>query len=291
MRLFALTFLLLSCAADKKPRGSHAADVSALRVEFDSRKAAYELETNDRAGWASDSDCDGTLWAGIACSAGAAVDIGRAEYEPGRIERRPGKSCYPGDSRSSISNDMLTGYLLCAWTQGDVGRVGRLAAYGEAHELRVGPALVGWVMGDPYPDMASRVVMRPGFIGLVGRMRCKLSHGSDCPSYRSYLNAYFPVRNDYEKHLQVLSIALDGEVEGKIDQTSVDRLRTLASEEPMNPLFAAVLGMYDGNMQHAINLLMDRDTPVPTYVRGDRSDLYAQIHWLRAAKFVIDSAQ
>lgn len=287
MRGWQLIFLLAACSAGKKPQ-MHTQDISVLRERYETLRDEYDAETHDRAGWASERDCDGTLWAGIACSAGATVDIGRAEYAPGQIERRPSPSCYPGDSRSTVSNDMFTGYLWCAWSRRDYDTIRRVANYGKAHELRIGPVLIGWIMGEPYPEHAAEVVMRPNDIGLIGRMRHKLSSGEDSPPYRTYPSVFLPVKNDFEKHIQVLSIALNGAVDGKLHEADLDRLRVMASEEPLNPLFAAVLGVYTGNMERAISLLLDPSTPIPSYVRGERRDLYATIHWLRAARFVLD---
>lgn len=257
------------------------------------------------------TDCDLTLWVGEARFAGVAVNLNFVEYAPGFIIRRPTPCWTPeqGDigSKSTGSNDMLAGYMLGRWKERDAGAFQRLAALGEKN--RVFFPIPGWKMGDPYPDMASRVVMRPTGIGLVGRAIYALTGGADDRSYRKWQPLYGP-GTDSERHVQAVGILTDGLVmealrtggldaeadepppgnELKTDVTlnELDALEHYVSVEPDNYFFHAVLARYTGDTSRAVDLLLDDATPVPTYVRGAHQRAYELIHWLAAAQVVLE---
>lgn len=254
-------------------------------------------------------DCDLTLWVGKACAAGVKVNISKVEYSSGEIGRRPPPSCWESDgldhgSASTVSNDMMTGYLACLWKTKDVAAIQRLAAYGEAHKVTF--PIPGWQMGEPYPDAATRVVMRPNGIGLVGRMLEAMTGGAVMKNYRDYPAVFGPTSADYEGHLQAEDIYQNGVVNEELQRQSLDavpaqtpglidingveleRLQSLVDGDPTNPFFHAVLGVYSGDMSVAISLLLDDTTPVPTYVRGQPQHAYELIHWLRASQVVLD---
>lgn len=286
-----------------------------LRTAYELRLDELKRISDPQTGWPDVRDCDGTLWAGLACAAGAPVQIELAEYEAGKIGRRPLPACQiPEESRSSVSKDMILGYLDCAWSTGNYQALVRLAAYGEAHELgSVAGFPTGWVMGEPYPEMASRVVLTPNGVGLIGRMLHVMSLGADDRRYRAMLPVYTHVdAMTYEGHLEALGILLQGQVrerarKGSLDAqpagnpetttppaaglldvngAELDLLAGLAASDPKNPLYAAVLGVYTGDMGPAYALLLDPATPCPAYV-GD-NPAFCQVHWLKAAKTVLE---
>jgi hypothetical protein len=68
----------------------------------------------------------------------------------------------------------------------------------------------------------------------------------------------------------------------------LDRLLENAELEPTNPLFAAALGRFTGDQSKTISLLLDAETPCPSYARGETPDTYCKINWLKAAKIVLE---
>lgn len=251
--------------------------------------AALNALADPATGWPSITDCDGTEWAGLACAGGYPVKIELAEYSPGEIHRRPAPSCWnatEGDvgAKATTSNDMLLGYMLCAWERKDLAAFQRLADYGERHH---------WIMGAPASEV-DRVVMRPNLLSLLGRAIYDLSDGADNRAYRRTPMIHLPVLADYERHLQAIGIVLAGEVTTSgeaelidINDSMLKRLRELTEAEPLNPGFATALGIYTGDMTRAVDLFLDTATPIPSYVRGANPAAFAfaeRLFWLQKAR-------
>ncbi len=288
------------------------ARVEELRTARVSKMA--ELQTLvDADGYPGRTDCDLTLWVGEAKFAGVAVNLDLVEYKDGEVHRRPSPSCWVGGkdegAQSTVSNDMLAGYMLGRWSEQNLGAFQRLAKAGEAKTVYL--PVPGWVMGEPYPSMASRVVLRPSGVGLVGRALYALTGGQDDRSYRKWQPLYGP-GEDYERHVQAVAILTDGYVsealrKGSLDAVAADRaptgtdlalldvtmneldaLRYFVVAEPDNYFFQAVYGRYTSDMSPAVDLLLDPGTPVPSYVRGAHQRAYELIHWLAAAQVVLE---
>lgn len=288
--ILALVLTLLACSHPKHAEKEPDDDLSALEDKFEAKLAATAAILDPTTGWPAPLDCDGLLWAGKAAAVGLPTNVDLAEYAPGELHRRPPPSCWnetDGDvgSKSTISNDMVLGWLWAKWSLKDLAALQRLAAYGEEHN---------WQMGKPL-SQASRVVLKPNQIGMLGRMIHVLSNGADSRSYRHLFDSYLSVEADYERHLQALGILLQGEVEMEaldirlveISDQMLARLHELVDAEPQNPLFHAALARYTGDYDQAITLLLADDTPVPTYVRGDHVEALAAVEWLFAAGVVI----
>lgn len=263
-----------------------------VAVLHDSMLAKIAVEADPATGWPSATDCDALLWSGLAVASGVqGIKLEQAEYLPGEIHRRPMPSCWnevEGDvgSKSTISQDMLTGYLWGLWRTGDLAAVQRLAAYGEAHK-----AALGWVMGKPYPERVGEVVMRGNLIGLVGRMLFELSGGYDDRSYRHDTTLYLPVEADYQKHIMVLGILLQGETRRPvvplvdIDGQELERLRELSSAYPKDALFQAAMAIYSGDWTKTEELLLDEGYECPSYARG--AEIYCEVHIAFAASLLL----
>lgn len=290
--LLALAFL--GCR-----HGHHAEHAATPTDELAARQAgwleALQAASDPATGWPSAADCDATLWAGLAAAGGAAwVRLELAEYPAaGHLQRRPEPACWAdGDhgARSTVSRDMVVGWLWGTWARRDVGALQRLAAYGEAHRLGPAEFPIGWILGEPYPEEAARVVLTTNDIGLVGRM---LASFGDKRSYRNLPSVYADVQEDYARHLQALSILLQGEARPltqengllDIDDQEIARLRELANVSPRDALFQAALARYTGDFTAATELLIDDAYADPTYVRG--AAVYGLIHRLFATKIVL----
>lgn len=227
--------------------------------------------------WLPESDCDGTLWAGEARAAGADIAVGLAEYASGEIHRRPQSAgeCYPSGSASTVSNDMLMGYVLGEWSESDKDALVRLEQYGEAHD---------WVMGEP--KSAQEVIWSPAGAALLARAASQL--GAPQKDYRVVPDPCLPVGADYEYHDQELGIYLDGRVDGSLSEVCYAALKRNRSTYPNDALMAAVWGRYSGDMGPALDLLAGRGAyQCPSYVRP--LVVYCSVHKAFAAKVVLEA--
>lgn len=220
-----LALLATACGPDKAKQSAEPSSVfDELRTEYEKGLEAYEAATQSRGYWPSTTDCDGLLWISLVSFAGVPVDLSLAEYYPGEWHRRPAPSCWADGkdvgSKSTISRDMLQGLLLATWETGDVQAALRLAKYGEDRQ---------WIMGEPYPEMASRVEMGDNLKGQLGRIIYKLTDERDSREYRKIKPLYGPVLQDYERHIQAIGIYLYGELDEDITGSSIaqDRMRRI----------------------------------------------------------------
>jgi hypothetical protein len=273
--------LLVSCGINAKNKASDPstpAEIEMLRSAFEEKSAEYVQLTDATYGWPSLTDCDGVLWAGEACAAGLPVKISLAEYKPGEIHRRPAPACWnktDGDvgSKTTVSRDSLTGYLACISETNDVPAMKRLAEYGEKNK---------WIMGSPGTE--PRTWMQGNLTGLLGRM---LEKNGVKKSYSAISPNYLSVKADYERHIQALGIYLQGETSGGISDQMLERLEELRAVEPDNAFFAAIGSVYTGDPGPALGLLLDEETPRPTYVRGGAEENFARSHWLLASRILL----
>lgn len=298
-RLLIFSLLVLSCgrlSVKPAPPSSPEDDqVEQLGLEYERELGLYNRDTLTAYGLPSRSDCDTALWAGEACAGGANVAIDQLEYSPGEIHRRPVPACWDGTdqgAQTTISRDNLTGYMACLWARQDLEGLRRLAAYGEAH---------AFVMGKPIAD--GRTILGVNLTGLLGRMIYSLSGGQDDRAYALAFEAYAPVFEDYEQHVQAVGITLQGEVAASIREQGLpldisaialtdispgmkSRLEELVAAHPEDYLFQAALGVYTGDFSRAVTLLLEHP-PAPSYVRGDQPELFERARWLYSARLVL----
>lgn len=259
VNILALFMILTSCGHWHKKKTSSQPDLLMLLQEKQEALIA-ELEEQTQDGWIDPEDCDGLLWNGLAVAGGVTtIDLSLAEYEPGIWHRRPSPSCWTetdGDqgSKSTISNDMITG-LLHAWqvTQ-DISASDRFYNVSKSNS---------WIIGQPFPFMASRVVLRPNLISLLSRML-----GDKIERFLPPV--YAKVTKDYEKHLQALGICLFLELESKVTDQMLDRLRENVEQYPQDALFHAVYGLLRPvHTPHAAQLVLNPEYSAPGYVRNN----------------------
>jgi hypothetical protein len=301
-KIFLIAMLLALTACGRlsvqptEPTSPGVDQVDELRTRFSTELESFGVDTRETAGIPSATDCDGVLWAGEACAGGVDVKISAFEYSPGEIGRRPAATCWKDGKNlgadTTISRDGLTGYMRCLWDRQDLDGLKRLADYGEKH---------AFVMGEPLAD--GRVVLGPNLTGTLGRMIYALSDGADDRSYSLLFEAYPPALEDSAQHIQALGITLQGDVVADIKARglSVDvsaialldispgmkaRLEELVQAHPDDYLFQEALAEYTGDFAETVRLLM-ANPPPPTYVRGDRADLFERARWLYVAKRVL----
>ena len=289
MKLILLSLLLTSCQYVKKHEKKDAAPdsrIEELRADYEQIYAEVESGLDEATGWISLQDCDGLLFNSLAGSLGFPVNISLAEYTPGELHRRPFKACWTeseGDvgSKSTISRDMLTGYMRYLWSRKDLAGFQRLADYGEKND---------WIMGQP-ATLVSRVFLSGNLIGILGRAIYTLSNGTDDRYYRRTGYLFPSVVEDFERHIQTQAMLLQDEIDDgynlSINQEMLDRLLENAAAYPSDPLFAAALGKFTGDQSKTIELLLSDVRVCPTYARGEKPDVYCKLNWLQAAQIIL----
>jgi hypothetical protein len=170
---------------------------------------------------------------------------------------------------------MLIGYIWSRWSAKDLGELQRLADYGAAHD---------WQMG--LPASQPEVYLGDNLKGLLCRAIYALSAGDDARECRKTPAAFFPVPSDYEQHIQVLAILLQGEIEGSTNKASASLVAALAALHPQDGLFQTARGIYFGTFEPAIALMLDPGYDCPPYVRG--APAYCLAHRAFVLKLLLD---
>lgn len=264
LRSIGLSFVFfVTCGACSSAQDAKLESAS-LETLYNDLLASVQWED----GWPSKHDCDGTLWAGIACLGGVDTRISLAEAAPGQTERRPGPSCYPNESKTTTSKDMVTGYMGCLYKKGDLGALERLADYGEAHS---------WAMGEP-ASAVGEVLLDPNRQGLLGRLIMAL--GGRERDYARIVPVHVPVTADYARHLQMIEIYLHGKEHGSISPLMMELIRNNVRSDDGDAFFQALKGRYTGDFDKFQELVSNPNYTFPSYVRG--SEEYRKAHLLFA---------
>ncbi len=263
-----------------------------LKTLYDQKQArAAELRDPSDC-WLVPTDGDGMIWA---AKYGATIDcfqVEAAEYPaaPGRFNRHPPPW---GADATTWSRDMaVAGLFPWAWLKGRRDVLERQVAYGKAHN---------WFMGEPLAD--GRTLYTPALRGLlakeIGALGGELSNDSNWPSlWPSGLV-------DYEAHLQVMAIWLQGEVAAAladpagapsntaqtdlldISNEMYARLQEHAAGEPKSALYAYAYGKYTGDQAAALTLLLDPAMPTAGYVRCNAVEQCQLAEWLFVAHLLL----
>lgn len=311
--LCVISVFALSCGPWRKAKEPAADDRTEQLLELYGERQIKARQVRDEAtGWITRHDCDGMIWAGKYASTldPAEVNIESAEYpdKSGKFGRRPPPWCWTlegGDqgSKTEWSRDMaIAGLMPWAWLTGRRDVLERHAAYGRAR---------GWFMGEPVAD--GRAYYTPAMRGVLYKTIMAMGGTADVDALWPSLWPAGLV--DFEAHLQVMSIWLQGETskslndldavprrpEGvvmlmddgewkankdgdisllDISETMYQRLQEHATREPRNPLYAYVFGQYTGDQSPTITLLLDETMPVGEYVRCTHFEQCQLAEWL-----------
>ncbi len=275
IRSILLMMALFACAPSHHPSDPKPSDlVESMRARQALAMTELASMEDGQTHWPWAQDCDQTLWAGEARAAGANADLNFAEYAAGDIHRRPlaQGECYPMHSATSVSNDMILGYMVGRFAGHDLAALNRLADYGESHQ---------WTMGVPSSEL--RVHLSSTGAGLLGRAIEAMGGGKK--PYGIVPDPCVWVAEDYEEHVQVLGIYFDGEVSGGVTDVCLARLKQLARDRPSDAFFQAVAGIYTGDEDAALALLTADTYQCPSYVRG--ADSYCAVHRAFAGSIVL----
>lgn len=291
--LFLTFFFTLGCGprhGETSPaKDSRSSD---LKVLF-AKNQARALELRDPAtGWLVPTDGDGMIWAAKYASTVDDVNIGAAEYpdEPGRFNRHPPP--WGGDSTSWSRDMAVAGLFPWAWLKGHRDVLERQVAYGKAHN---------WFMGEPIAD--GRTYYTPSMRGLLAKEIGGL--GGDLSADANWPSLWPAGLDDYEAHLQVMAIWLQGEVakaladpsgapvkSAQTDLLDINnemflRLQEHANGEPKSALYAYVYGKYTGDQGAAMTLLLDPAMPTAHYVRCNELEQCELAEWLFTAHLLL----
>jgi hypothetical protein len=166
----------------------------------------------------------------------------------------------------------MLGIMLGLHAAKDVDSLGRLWDYGKQES---------WVMGVPR-NLLSRVFLKPTGVGMLAEAIWSLS--GPYHSEKMVPNPPLPVQEDYEEHLQALSVLLQRD-------TGRDPAGpTTCSKRQEDALIQAVCK----DFSRAANLLLG-SYKSPSYVRAGagedketRQTILEQVHWLLAAKVTLE---
>jgi len=215
--------------------------------------------------WIAPHDCDSLLFNGIARAAGIeSIDLSLAEHEPNVLHRRPYDPCWlDGEdrgSKSTISNDMIVGWVLGQHAAGNAGKIKEY--YERARRDH-------WIIGKPI-SVIGRVVLKPNLQAVL-----RLAFGSDKPG----AVVFFPVKADYERHLQALLIEFVSRVNGGYTENMLDMLEGLREVDDKDALFFAASDMREAAADRLLSGY------IPSYIRG--SDEYPHIYQAYVARLIL----
>lgn len=239
---------------------------SELENKYNTYLSQQKLNSN---GWITDTKCDGLLFNSLFAVSGGTADIMSAQDKTsGQWFRHPAKDCYPGESSSSISRDMLIGLLIWIWHSKKADVLDRLISYGTAHANKTGD----WVMGDEVPG-TNAVELNAPFRELVLLMQSVLKGSTPTTLSDEILT---PVTG-YESHLQVLHFYLQGLLLNGINDVQLALLSNYYERDSRNALFAYLYHLYvDGDMTEVVNILLNMkyfpDSKLPS--SAERCEFY-----------------
>jgi hypothetical protein len=204
-----------------------------VRQEIQDKYQTYlSLATEKRGshGWLYD-DCDGLLFSSLSSWAGVDSSIGAAERSPGVWWRRPDSNCYPEESKSEISRDMI------------VGLVWWLYKHKKADDIR---EIFYVCRDDKYLGAGdeSRTKCTPNILSTLSVAYRELT-GKDLGYSR------FPVtktikRTGYQVHLTGLLIAFRKHVTGELSKTNEAWLYSRLRYNPNNAILLTTWGDGEG---------------------------------------------
>jgi hypothetical protein len=140
---------------------------------------------------------------------------------------------------------VFLGLFFESFHNGRLGRLERLHAYGVEN---------GWKLGEGGQD---RTLLTPNMVRILARIIAKLG-GTEHEEEMNYPSVWPSGLEGYEAHLQVLSVLLLGEVDGKITKEMRERLDEHYGRNRDNGLFAAGFHRYaDGDFEVVASSLLN----------------------------------
>ena len=240
---------ILSCGALlklTKPKAEKPKITKDINEKFDVYMSLLPEQQDDN-GFVMHSHCDATLFSGLLGSTPyVSVNLDAANKN-GKWSRRPyveGKdTCFPKNSRSTISRDMFLGILFYILENRRLDLAEEILQYGLRNS---------WIMGD---GEISRTYLTPNMRVILTEIIYKLS-GKD--SIRRYTNRTTGRTEGYQAHLDVVAIILFGRAAGGIHDGDKEVLKYQYERQPKNALYSYAYHLYHSdNLNEAVELLMD----------------------------------
>ena len=209
----------------------------------------------DVNGFILTEECDSLLFSGLlGASLPGTVDVLAARDGNREWHRRPGFDCSPeiGNSRSTISRDMILGLFWHMWKNKQVDIASQLM-----RDLRGDNY---WLKGQ---GTAGELLMTPAMVNTLAHLILKLGG----PRYPVELALPVTFGKDigYIAHLTIWHILLRGELLGEIPERFIDILNFHAHRDRLNPFYQAAYHKWlDGNMTNSVELLLN-PLEWPTY--------------------------
>lgn len=226
-------------------------------------QAAQAAVPSEEAGWPSDSDCDGALWAGEARAAGIThVDVSAALQSDGRPTRRPHRDCGATESQATTSTDMELGIIEGLLAARDLHSLEALQVYVEANG--------GWAGLPADTAHVSLTYMKPGTRTLLARAVKHLG-GAPAGVWASLPIVQSPPGTDFEVHLQVVALAAERQT-GNWSPDDELAAANLCSSNPTDAAAQAVCG----HTPVAEELVLNPAWTAPSYARGAAG--YTSVH-------------
>lgn len=252
LKLVLLSVLFVGCSEKgTKPEDPSIIDVSLL-AELETKYNTYlELypQVQDASGFIESDHCDALLFTALLGSVSdTGIDMHAAEISPGKWTRRPLlngiDTCYPENSKSSISRDMLLGLMWWAWQTKNLSVAEDLWEYGQSHS---------WIMGE---GDISRTFFTPNSQATLAELIYRLG-GED-----HYITRAIPVTltetDGYQRHLTMLTILLRAEMIGRISDFNL--VREAYKSQPRNALVGFLRAKYSNvTYDETIKLLLNTE--------------------------------
>jgi len=223
----------------------------------------------DKAGFVE--GCDGLLFTSLLVASGLNQDIEQAESrtEPGRWYRSAEQDCYPtGQSRSSISRDMLLGLSLALWQTSDGSAVNRLLLFSQKNKGVLGDAIDG-------EELAGAATMSPSLLSLYSELDYQLNGRTS--ANRGYFPELGKTFVGFEAHLMALRLVMKATLYGGLIDSDFDLIAAQVSTQPQNALFQGIYhALTDGNGNAAADILLNEKYFPPNALPGstERCELY-----------------
>jgi hypothetical protein len=234
-------------------------------------------QAQDEDGFVEADTCDSLLFTGLSSAGGAKVSIGAAINIDRYWQRRPTryKQCWSPEGKenyegSTISRDMLMGLMWHIWKSKDLKLAEMLYKDGKKRY---------WIMGE---GNFTRILFTPALQSTLAEMIYRLG-GKNRFLARRRLQSWPDGLQDYELHLQMLHIALRGDMMGYITESMAKIIVDAQKREPNNALASVLDSLYLSNyVTPAAHLLLREDwwpsDRLPT--SADRAS-----HWLPERKY------
>ncbi len=229
---------------------------TSLRDSITTKKTLYLEEsailTQENQGFSE--GCDSLLFTSLRRVGGADVDLTLAEGAgTGQMYRSPTHDCYPNNSQSTISRDMLNGLAWALWQEQNQGYTqgltGRVWEYAKANNWYTGEAI----------DIQTRQ-SRASFSIDLGILYQSILYQLTGTESQVRKLPVLPASNviGFEAHLLVLFTFLSGYIHGGLSEPEYKSIQTQAARQPKNAFFQAALHAFtDGVMDGPAESLMD----------------------------------